>query len=228
MNAPLRPPAPRHAPVLLWIVAICAGLELLFTLLDTPFLSLSGPRNFAIIHGAFWPRLLVDWSPLFPGQRVTMFITYAFLHGGFMHMLFNMLMLLHLGRETVIRLGQRGFLLAFVVTSAGGAGAYALLASVDAPMLGASGAVFGLFGTTMYWDFQRRRALRASLEPVWRLLIGLVVMNVALYFLVGGMLAWQTHLGGFVTGVAFAWITTPTLTHRYRHHAPKPRRAPKP
>lgn len=216
MNAPFRPPAPRHAPVLLWIVGICAILESAFTLLDTPFLSLAGLRNFAIVHGAFWPKLLIDWQPVFPGQRITMFVTYAFLHGGFLHMLFNMLMLLHLGRETVLRLGQRGFVLAFLVTAAGGAATYALLSSSDAPMLGASGVVFGLFGTTMFWDFQRRRALGASYEPVWRMFIGLVIMNVLLYFLVGGMLAWQTHLGGFVTGVAFAWITTPTLTHRHR------------
>lgn len=222
MNAPYSPAAPRHAPVLLWIVATCAGLESVFTVLDSPFLSYPGLRNAAVIHGAFWPRLLTDWSPIFAGQRLTMFLTYAFLHGGFMHMLFNMLLLLHLGREAVVRLGQGGFLLAFIVTSAGGAGAYALLSTADAPMLGASGAVFGLFGTTMYWDFQRRRALGASLEPIWRLLIGLVVMNVLLYFLVGGMLAWQTHLGGLVTGVIFAWLVTPTLAHRYRRHRTKP------
>lgn len=184
-------------------------------------MSMTALRNAAIVRGAFWPALLSEWSPVFPGQRATMFITYAFLHGGFMHMLFNMLLVLHLGRETVVRLGQGGFMLAFLVTSAGGAGVYALLATSDAPMLGASGAVFGLFGTTMFWDYQRRRALGASLEPVWRTVIGLVVMNVVLYVLVGGMLAWQTHLGGWLAGVLFAWLVTPTLSHRYRGKMPK-------
>jgi len=173
-------------------------------------------RDVAMMYGAFWPRLLTDWSPVFQGQNISMFVTYAFLHGGFLHMLFNMLILLHLGRETVIRLGPKGFLLAFVITSAFGAGTYALLATSAAPMLGASGAVFGLFGTTLYWDFQRRRHLGASLEPVWRTLIGLVVMNVVLFFLVDGMLAWQAHLGGFLAGLALARVVTPTVSHGYR------------
>jgi len=222
MNAPFVPPAPRHAPVLLWIVGICALAEAAFTLLETPLFDAAWLRNGAIVYGAFWPALLDNWTPAFSGQRITMFITYAFLHGGFLHMVFNMLMLLHLGRETVLRLGSRGFLLVFFLTAIGGAGTYALLATSEAPMLGASGVVFGLFGTTMFWDYQRRRALGASQEPVWRMFSGLVIMNVVLYFLVGGMLAWQTHLGGFVTGVIVAWVATPTLAHRHRAHQHKP------
>lgn len=217
MNAPDRHAVPRHAPVLLWIVGICAVLEAAFTLLDGPLFNLS-LRNWAIVHGAFWPELLRDWIPVFTRQSLTMFFSHAFLHGSFLHMLFNMLMLLHLGRETVIRLGQPGFMLLYGVTAAGGAGVYALLATSPAPMLGASGAVFGLFGATLFWDFQRRRAIGATQEPVWRLAIGLVVMNVVLFFLVGGMLAWQTHLGGFLSGVAIAWAVTPTVYHTHRPH----------
>jgi len=206
----------RHAPVLLWIVGTCAFLEAAFTLLGLPLFGLGRLRNTAMIYGAFWPGLLNGWTPAFKGQHVTMFVTYAFLHGSFLHMLFNMLILLHLGRETVLRLGQGGFLLLFVLSSIGGAAIYALLAPGDAPMLGASGAVFGLFGATMFWDMQRRRAVGASLGPVGRLLLGLIVMNVLLYFMVAGMLAWQAHLGGFVTGFALAALITPTLQHRFR------------
>ncbi|WP_417588555.1 rhomboid family intramembrane serine protease [Pararhodobacter oceanensis] len=215
-NAPVQ----RHAPVLIFIVGICAILEALFTLIDPMLPESISLRGTAMIYGAFWPELLRDWNPLFPGQRVTMFVSYAFLHGGFMHMLFNMLILLHLGRETVIRLGPRGFLLMYLLTAIGGGAAYGLLASGETPMLGASGAVFGLFGATMYWDFQRRRAFRAPLQPVLRMLLGLVVMNVLLYFLVGGMLAWQAHLGGYLAGVLVARIATPTLAHDHRRKAP--------
>ena len=49
------------------------------------------------------------------------YVTYAFLHSGFMHLLFNMLLVLHLGREAVERLGQRGFLLLYLLSAAGGA-----------------------------------------------------------------------------------------------------------
>jgi len=219
MTQNFRPPEVRPAPVLLWIVGFCALFETAFTLAESPFFAFGALRRTAILYGAFWPGLLGDWGPIFPGQRFTMFLSYAFLHGGFLHMVFNMLILLHLGRETVLRLGQTGFALAFALCAVGGAGAFALLNGGEAPMLGASGVVFGLFGMTIYWDIQRRRAQRASLDQPIRLIVGLMVMNVLLWALVGGMLAWEAHLGGFVTGALLARIVTPTPRHRYRPRA---------
>ena len=216
MTASFRPLTTRHAPVLLFLAGVCAALELSFTIADLPFVGLDGLRRLAIAYGGFWSGLLADWEPIFPGQPLTMFVTYAFLHAGFLHMLFNMVLMLHLGREAVMRLGQAGFLLLFAVCAAGGGGAFALLSDTDAPMLGASGAVFGLFGATIFWDIQRRRALRQPIGPALRLIGGLVVMNLLLFVLVQGMLAWQAHLGGFVAGAVFARIVTPSLRHRHR------------
>ena len=212
--SPLSPDRP--APVVLAIVAICTVPELLFLLAETPFLGEGGLRRTALIHGAFWPRLLIDWAPVWPGQPAAMFVTYAFLHGGIMHLLFNMLVLVHLSREAVPRIGQKGFLLAYAVTAAGGALAFLALSDAPGPMVGASGAVFGFFGMSQYWDWQRRRASGASLRPFWNLMLGLVLMNVALFFLVGGFLAWQAHLGGYVAGFLIARVVTPTMGHRWR------------
>ncbi|MFN3953194.1 MAG: rhomboid family intramembrane serine protease [Pararhodobacter sp.] len=204
----------RHAPVVLWIVALCVIPEVVMTLLGAPLFGVTGLRRQAIVHGAFWPGLLSGWDPIYPGQQAVMFVSYAFLHGGLMHLLFNMLVLVHLARETVARLGQWGFALIFAVTAAGGAACFALLSSSPGPMVGASGAVFGLFGATQYWDYQRRRAAGAPLGPVWRMMFGLVLMNVVLWFLVSGYLAWEAHLGGYIAGFAFARIATPTMHHR--------------
>jgi rhomboid protease GluP len=215
MATPAPPSASRPAPVVLAVVAICALLETVFTL--TGGMAGSGAlRRQAFVLGAFWPGLLSGWEPVWRGQPAAMFLTYSLLHGGLMHMIFNMLILVHLSRETVARVGSWGFLLIYAVTSAGGGVAFWLMSSNVGPMVGASGAVFGLFGATSFWDYQRRRALRASLGPVWRLALGLVAMNVILYLLVGGYLAWQAHLGGFVAGWGVASIVTPTLTHRFR------------
>lgn len=216
MTQHFRPPALRPAPVLLALVGLCALLELAFSLAELPFIGLPGLRRAAIVHGAFWPGLLHGWTPVFPGQRATMFVSYAFLHGGLLHLVFNMLILLHLGREAVQRLGQAGFLLMFLLSAAGGAVAYALLNGTGAPMLGASGAVFGFFGASIWWDIQARRARGLSIEQPLRLIGGLVVMNLLLWALVSGMLAWEAHLGGFVTGAALARIVTPTPEHRFR------------
>ena len=197
------------------MTGICALLELAFTLGDTA-LGMPELRRTALVYGAFWPGLLDGWDTLFPGQRVTMFLSYAFLHGGLLHMVFNVLILLALGRQAVARLGQAGFLLVFLVCAMGAAGTYYLLNGSGAPMLGASGAVFGFFGTQVYWDIQVRRMLKLSIDPPLRMVFGLVVMNVLLWFLVSGMLAWEAHLGGFVTGAILARIITPTPAHRHR------------
>lgn len=216
MKRPYRPAPDRHAPVILWIAALCAVPEVLLTLLGTPLFGLQDLRRVAIMLGAFWPGLLGDWQPVFPGQRAVMFFSYAFLHAGFLHLLFNMLMVLHLGREAVMRLGQAGFLLLYMLSAAGGAAGFALLSASPGPMVGASGAVFGLFGATQFWDFQRRRAARASLRPFWQLMAGLILMNLVLVVMVGGMLAWQAHLGGYIAGFAIAWAVTPTRNHHFR------------
>jgi rhomboid protease GluP len=209
-----QPPRSPHAPVALGIAALCGVIEVA--------LSLSGYavgdtlRRTAVIHGAFWTPLLTQWEPVYPGQRYAMFVTYAFLHGGVMHALFNMLVLLHLAREAVARLGQWGFALLYILTAIGGGIGFALLGSAPGPMVGASGAVFGVLGITQFWDYQRRRAQAASLAPFWRAQVGLVVMNVVLWVLAGGFLAWEAHLGGYVTGFVLAAIVTPTLRHGLR------------
>lgn len=213
MSQSFAPPAPARA--VLAIVAVCAVIEAVLTLTGGMGGG-GGLRRLAFVHGAFWPRLMADWDPVFPGQPMLMFLTYAFLHGGLMHMIFNMLILLHLSREVVDRVGERGFVLFFLVTSAGGGAAFWLMSAATGPMVGASGAVFGLFGATMFWDWQRRQAVGADLTPVWRMAIGLVVMNVILFVLVQGTLAWEAHLGGFLAGVAAAWLATPTPGHRFR------------
>lgn len=207
----------RPAPVLLAVAGLCALIELVFTLTDSSLLDMAALRRTALVYGAFWPGLLQGWDELFLGQRLTMFVTYAFLHGGLLHMVFNMLILLHLGRQAVTRLGQGGFLLVYILCAIGAAVAFYLLNDSGAPMLGASGAVFGLFGTSIYWDIQARRVLNLSIEKPLRLIVGLVVMNVLLWIVVDGMLAWEAHLGGFVTGAILARILTPTSGHRHRN-----------
>lgn len=207
------PSAPAHSPAVLGVAGLCAVLEAAFTLLETPLFGLGEVRRQAILHGAFWPGLLAGWEPIFPGQKLTMFFSYAVLHAGLMHMIFNMLILLHLGRETVERLGHWGFLLLFAVSSAGGGAAFWLLSDAAGPMLGASGAVFGLFGATMFWDWQRRRVRGEPVQPVLRMGLGLVAMNVILWVMVGGFLAWEAHLGGFLAGLALARLATPTPAH---------------
>lgn len=149
---------------------------------------------------AFWPGLLADWQPHYAGQPVVMFVTYGFFHGGFFHLLVNMVTLLSLGGVVLERFGLKAFWIIYAASLLGGAAGYGLLARTEAPMVGASGALFGLIGAVLARDLMGRSALGLSLWPVARAVAFLTVLNLVLWWAMGGLLAWQAHLGGFVLG----------------------------
>lgn len=76
-------------------------------------------------------------------------------------------------------------------------------------MVGASGALFGLAGAIVAWDYLDRFLLSEGLWPVLRTVLFLVGLNIALWWAMGGQLAWETHLGGFVTGWVMAMLLDP-------------------
>lgn len=166
-------------------------------------------RQTAYEFGGFWPGLLHGWQPNYSGQRVAMFLTYGVLHGGPIHAIVNMITLWSLGRLVIEWVGGRGLGLVYLVALLGGALGYALLSTSPQPMVGASGALFGLAGALMVW------AARDETDPVKarRLVIwvaGLAVaMNLAMWWALNGQIAWQTHLGGFLAGALCAVFLKP-------------------
>jgi len=118
-----------------------------------------------------------------------------------------------LGLGMVVRriFGARLFVLCFVVAALGGSLTYGVMASADLPMVGASGVVFGLIGVLKYAEFAfiTRRPERGGLRPFYGSLLALIGINVVLGVAMGGMLAWQTHLGGFAAGWLAAWAVIP-------------------
>ena len=154
-------------------------------------------------NAGFWTGLLHDWRPNWPGQPAAMFATYAFLHAGPGHLLGNMGALAWLGAAVGRALGGARLLAVWILCAAAGGLGFALLWPVPQPMVGASGALFGLLGA--------EAALRHRLAPSRRRLAGMVVLfvglNLASYWIEGGRVAWQAHLGGFLAGLALGgWM----------------------
>lgn len=207
-------PTRTNSPAVLALVAATCLPEILLTLLGVIISSANEWRMTTIAYGAFWNGLLQGWDPLYPLQREVMFISHAFLHGGLMHLLGNMVAVLALGGIVVARIGQKGFLLLYAISVIGGAAGFALLSSTETPMVGASGAVFGLIGAWKFWEWQARQHFGSPMRPLWMSLLGLAVLNVVLWVLLSGLLAWEAHLGGFIAGVLFAALVTPTLRYR--------------
>ncbi len=131
-----------------------------------------------------------------------MFVSHAFLHGGFLHMAMNMAVLLGLGRFVSDRYGAGAVLPTFLAGAIGGGAAFGMLATSPLPMVGASGAVFAFIGVWTVWDWRRLRAQGASVRPVWTRILTLAGLNLAFFVGLSGMLAWEAHLGGFLAGLA--------------------------
>jgi membrane associated rhomboid family serine protease len=191
------------------IIAVCVAVEAALLAADFGLVGVPRLRELAYQYGGFWVGLLGTWQPNYPSQPYLMFVTYAFLHGGPLHLLVNMLTLYSLGRLVISRVGQAQFLLLYVVSALGGALGFAALTSEFRPMVGASGALFGLVGAWIAWDYVDRYTFSEPLLPVLRPILILVVLNVVLYYAMGGHLAWETHLGGFLAGFFGAFLIDP-------------------
>lgn len=195
------------APAFLWLlVGLMAAIEGALSLSDAGLLGDFNWRWPAFAVGAFWKPIFTGaMAPLYPGQRVSMLITYAFLHGGLAHLLLNSVVLLALGKFVADRIGAGRTLLLLALSAMGGALAFGLLATGSGPMIGASGAVFGLIGLWQGWDYRMRRAAGLPLRPVVTAILGLAVVNIVLFVILGGGLAWEAHLGGWLVGWGAAW-----------------------
>ena len=124
-------------------------------------------------------------------------ITNTFLHEplstgfGILHIAFNMWALIVVGPALERALGRGRYLTIYLVSALAGSVLFYLLAQPNAPALGASGAIFGLFGG---W-FVLSRRLRVDSRQI----IMLIVLNLVLSFTISGI-AWQAHVGGLIAG----------------------------
>ena len=127
-------------------------------------------------------------------------LTSGFLHASLIHIGFNMLSLWFVGRSLEPAIGKTYFAaIYFTALLAGSFGA--LLLTPDAPTLGASGAIFGIFGALIMVARARRIPLWSSgLLPIllFNFIYTLTIADVS----VGG------HLFGCLSGFATGWLVT--------------------
>ncbi|CAL9522468.1 rhomboid family intramembrane serine protease [Streptomyces sp. enrichment culture] len=133
-------------------------------------------------------------------------LTAMFLHGSYMHILFNMLSLWWLGGPLEGALGRARYLALYFCSGLAGSALTYLIAEPNQPSLGASGAIFGLFGATAALV----RRLNADMRPV----VILLVINLVFTF-TWANIAWQAHVGGLVGGAVIGYAML---------HAPRERR----
>jgi len=184
-----------------YIAGFLVAVELLLSAGDYGLLPVEGIRASAYAYGALWPGLVWQgWVPMYPGQSLGMMLSHAFLHGSILHMAMNTVVILGLGKRLGAVLTNGKLLAVFGVSAVAGGLMFLALNRGEFPVVGASGAVFGFFGVWKYFEYTARKRMGLTLVPIWQFIGTLVLLNVALFFMVSGMLAWEAHLGGFIAG----------------------------
>ncbi|GAB3267920.1 rhomboid family intramembrane serine protease [Sinomonas notoginsengisoli] len=135
-------------------------------------------------------------------------LTSAFLHsqGFLLHIVLNMYTLWLFGQALEPYLGRTRFLAVYLLSALGGSVGFLLLTPHQEAVVGASGAIFGLFGGLFVVMRQRGGDVRQ--------LVILIAINAVLGFMIQGI-AWQAHLGGLLTGA----VSTAVIAYAPRGRA---------
>ncbi len=121
--------------------------------------------------------------------------TVALTHGGFLHLGFNMYSLMVLGNPLEEAFGKQKLLIVFFFSLLTGSLASSYFAPIYGASVGASGAIFGLFGALAIVG----KRIGADIRSI----VVIIGINFAFGFAMGGV-DWRAHLGGLIGGVAAA------------------------
>ncbi|MAG96595.1 MAG: rhomboid family intramembrane serine protease [Alphaproteobacteria bacterium] len=201
-------------PYVTWaLIAVCV---LVFLWQQTP------GNEPAVLSLGFIPAVLFGSAELAPELVMVPAaltpVTAMFLHGGWMHLIGNMLYLWIFGNNVEDAMGHGRFVAFYLVCGLAAAAAQAALDPASRiPMIGASGAIAGVLGAYALL-YPRARVLvlvpifviffTVRLPALW-VLGGWFVLqgiNAALADSSGGGVAWWAHIGGFVAGLALIWF----------------------
>jgi membrane associated rhomboid family serine protease len=186
-----------------WIIGVTAGVYLLQLLLATPVTALL-LFNSAYLEPAL--GVVEPWRAL----------TTLLVHASWLHIGLNMLALWMIGRVLEPLLGHTRFVVLYLLAGLGGSVAVTLLAPFTS-VIGASGAIFGLFGALLVIG----RHIGANITSI-AIIIGI---NFAFPFVMGLLsgsmaaiqISWQAHLGGLIAGAAVGFIYARTRAVRQRN-----------
>ena len=184
---------------------IPSGVKLLVIINIIVFIltELSGQRNMLFSSFGLVPNQV--WTNF----KVWQLFTYLFVHGGFLHIFFNMFVLWMFGKDLEIQWGKNEFLL-FYFTCGIGAGLMTVLFSINSivPIVGASGAIYGLL-VAYGFTYPNRMVYLYGLFP---LKVKYMVLGLGVIAFFASLSANQsnvshiTHLSGMIIGVLYIYF----------------------
>jgi membrane associated rhomboid family serine protease/Flp pilus assembly protein TadD len=214
-----RPPAFQRPLVTYALIAVNVAIWLLVGLLGSGslLLQLANPdaNTLVLLGGKF--------GPLIHAGQYWRLVTAMFLHAGILHLAVNMWALLQLGMFCELLYGRARFLILYVCTGVIGNIASYLMAPTLG--VGASGALFGLFGVALVFSIKYRRELpRGMGDRMLRSLVPVLLLNLAITFTLP-FIDKYAHLAGLISGAILAVFTesrTASPERRARESLPVP------
>jgi len=171
----------------------------------------------AVVGLGYIPAVVFDFADLEPGlvlvpENAT-YITYAFLHGDFMHLASNMLFLWVFGDNVEDALGHFRFLVFYLACAAAGALVHGLVQpSSEAPLIGASGAVSGVVAAY----FLLHPKVRVWVLVFFRIPLPLPAVIPLAFWIAqqfymlavdgDGSVSWGAHVGGILAGALLVLV----------------------
>lgn len=185
-----------------WIIGVTAAVYLLQLLPGSPV------TGWLLFNSAY----LVPQLGAFEPWRV---LTALVVHSSWLHIGLNMLALWMIGRILEPLVGHARFIVLYLIAGLGGSVGVALLAPFTS-VIGASGAIFGLFGALLVIG----RHIGANITGI----AVIIAINFAFPFVMGLLsgsmssiqISWQAHLGGLIAGAAVGFIYARTRSARRR------------
>jgi membrane associated rhomboid family serine protease len=128
-------------------------------------------------------------------------LTSMFLHAGIFHLLFNMWALWVVGSFLERVMGSLRFVLLYFVAGLAGSVMVLVASPPNVATVGASGAIFGVFGATFLWAYlSRGRDMMA--DQLVRTMGIILVINLLISVVGSAYISWQAHIGGLLGGLA--------------------------
>jgi len=158
---------------------------------------------FIVTYGGYdIERLLffgANFGPLVRGGEVWRLVSSMFLHAGIVHIFFNMYSLYIVGRQIEDFFGKWKYLVIYLLSGICGS-LLSIGFNSDALSVGASGAIFGLFGAMLYFGYNYRGYIGTIIKSQ---VLPVVVYNLVIGFFISGIDIWG-HVGGFIGGLLVA------------------------
>ncbi|MBN1963352.1 MAG: rhomboid family intramembrane serine protease [Anaerolineae bacterium] len=170
-------------------------------------------RGYAITSGEEW--MIIQGAKIneyiLQNGEYWRLLTSMFLHGGIAHVFFNGWALYVIGMGIERMYGHARFLLIYFL---GGltASIASMMLSPDSISVGASGAIFAIFGAEMVFLYRHRQLFGRLAQARLNNLVMLLLLNLFIGLMGSNFIDNWAHVGGFLAGTALAWFIGPQLT----------------